>query len=184
MRVSVSHPVAALAVAGALLAIGRPASAQQVVSQTQLPQFTLRAGGYFTSGSSIRHQVGSSFIAAGLDYDIHQAVGSSRTIISVDYIDRSNGGNSLRIFPVTVGELVLSNSSNDVQSYYGIGVGGYFTHSDFGTDNQHDNLLFGGYAGIGLIYNHVIDLDLRYHVITPKDGINPSGLEATVGIMF
>ncbi len=182
MRVSV--PLAALALAGTLLAAGRPAAAQQVTSPTQAPQFTVRAGGYFINDSGVRHNIGSSYLAAGLDYDLHDVVDTSRTILSVDYVDRSSSGNSLRIFPVTIGQLILGSSGSGVQTYYGVGAGAYFTHSDFNGGNKHDNVLFGGYAGAGLIYNRFLELDLRYHLVTSQNGINPGGLEVTAGVRF
>lgn len=184
MRVSVPRTLVALALAGASLAAAHPAAAQNYTPPGQLPQYTVRVGAFFSGSSVVRHTVGSTSLAAGLDYDVHQEVGTSRTIFSVDYIDRSSGGNDFRMFPVTVGQLVMGSASNNVEPYYGFGTGAYFIHQDFGGTQRHDDVRFGGYVAAGLIYDHYLDLDVRYHLVTSQNNINPSGLELTAGVRF
>ena len=193
MRVFAPRPSLAvwgitLASLGCLLAAGRPAAAQAGPGPEQAPLFTARVGGYFLSNSTIGHAIGSSFLCAGLDYAI-QHEQQSRTIVSVDYIDRSSDSNTLRVFPVTIGQILLQGGDSDVQPYYGAGAGGYFMHQDFNRTDQanrtsHDNVVFGGYLEAGVEYHKYLALDARYHLVTSSNGINPSGLEVTLGFRF
>ena len=195
MRVFAPRPTlaflgTAIASLGCLLAVGRPAAAQAVPGPEQMPLFTVRAGGYFLSDTNIRHTIGSSFLCAGLDYAIqHPEGGTNRTIVSVDYIDRSSGSNTLRVFPVTLGQMLLSPEDNGIQPYFGAGAGAYFEHQDFSSDSElnrsaHDNVVFGGYLQAGVEYRKYLALDARYHLVTSSNGVNPSGLELTLGFRF
>ncbi|MBV9849665.1 MAG: hypothetical protein JO250_08245 [Armatimonadetes bacterium] len=191
MRVFAPRPTlavlgTALASLGCLLAAGRPAAAQGPTPGPE-PLATVRVGGYFTSNSTVRHTVGSSFLCAGLDYAIqHQE--QSRTIISVDYIDRSSGDSTLRFFPVTVGQLFVQPSDNGIQPYYGGGLGAYFVHQDFNRNSAnneaHDDVVFGGYLAGGVEFQKVAVIEARYHLVTSEHGINVSGLELTAGYRF
>ena len=141
------------------------------------------------SNTTVRHTVNSSFLCGGLDYAVQHPSNLTRTIVSVDYIDRTSGSNTLRVFPVTVGELILQPEDGGVQPYYGAGLGGYFIHEDFNNNDNtnrtsHDNVVFGGYLVAGVEYRRYLDLDARYHFVTSSNGINVGGLEVTAGFRF
>ena len=153
------------------------------------PLFTVRVGGYFVNNNTVRHSVNSTFLCGGLDYAIQHPSNLTRTIVSVDYIDRTSGNNTLRVFPVTAGQLILQPYQNGIQPYYGAGAGGYFVHQDFNNNsssnrNSHDNVVFGGYLVAGVEYRRYLDLDARYHIVTSSNSINVGGLELTAGFRF
>lgn len=178
----------ALALLGSLAAC-RPAAAQGVSDSDNTPNFTVRLGGYFATNTTVRHAVGSSFLCAGLDYAVQQSTAFQRTIVSLDYIDRSSGDNDVRVFPLTLGQLIFSSTSNGIQPYYGAGVGVYFTHEDLNSSsgtsrNSHDDAVFGGYFAAGVEFQRVVDLEARYHLVTSSNDINVGGLEVTAGYRF
>jgi hypothetical protein len=179
---------AAVAATGLLLAVAHPASAQQDASSNTRPDITIRLGGYFTSNSTVSHTVGSSYLCGGIDYDIKSEVGTTRTILSADYISRSSGSNHLRIFPITVGQLIMGTTNNGITPYYGVGMGGYFVNQDIASattgNGSQDYVAFGGYAAVGFEYNRYLLVDARYHLVTPSHGINVDGLELTAGLRF
>ena len=195
MRVTAPRPALAalgtvFASLGCLLAAGRPAAAQTTIPGPEAnPLFTARVGGYFMNNTTVRHTINSSFLCAGLDYAVQHPANLTRTIVSVDYIDRSNGNNTLRVFPVTAGALLLQPYDNGIQPYYGAGAGGYFVHQDFNNNDNngrtsHDNVELGGYVVAGIEYRRYLDLDVRYHLVTSANDINVSGLEITGGFRF
>lgn len=189
MRMNYAGPAAFLAAAGALLALAHPAAAQDATTPASSDNaITIRVGGYFTNDSTINHTVGSSFLCGGLDYDVKDQVGVTHTIVSADYISRSSGSNHLDIFPVTIGQMILSTAHNDLQPYYGLGLGAYFinqnTNNGAANTSSQDYAVFGGYAAAGFIYDRYLVVDARYHLVSPSHGINVDGLELTAGVTF
>lgn len=185
---------AAFALPGILaLAFAAPSAQAQTPPDTKSPTiFAVRGGAYFPFNSTTKRSVGKTWASGGLDYVFQQKAGLSRTVLSVDYIERSSGGNTIRLIPVTIGQFTLQGAgegqNNNVRPYLGIGVGAYFVHQAL-PDNQlgstrNDTTTIGGYLGAGLDISSNFLVEARYHILPKVGGINSSGLQITAGVRF
>ncbi len=174
----------------ALLGAGRPASAQTDIptASEQPPIVTVRGGVYFPFNSRLKANSGKTFYGGGLDYRIQGQPGVTRTELSVDYIERSSGGNTIRIIPVTVGQFALQLGQGTVHPYVGFGAGAYFVHENLPDNNdiqQNTNkVAIGGYVGAGLDLPSNLMVEARYHLIEKVGTYEPSGLQVMAGIRF
>ena len=191
MRIVSCFRAAALsgAAATALLALLGPAQAQTVLPDAKNPVVgAIRGGVYFPFNSSVKTNVGKTFYCGGIDYTFQQKPNISRTNLSVDYIERSSGGNSLRIIPVTFSEFALQTSQNGVRPYYGIGVGAYFIRQNIpnsvGTQQNVNATALGGFLAAGLDLPSNLLVEARYHIVQKEGSANSGGLELTAGIRF
>ncbi len=189
---------AALALSGTLaLALVAPSAQAQTPPDTKSPTVAaVRLGAYFPFNSSTKRIVGKTWAGGGLDYNIQQKPGLSRTVLSVDYIERSSGGSTIRLIPVTIGQFTLQGAgegqSNNVRPYLGIGVGAYFVHqrvpsvlpTSQATTQSNDTTTIGGYLGAGLDISSNFLVEARYHILPKIGGINSSGLQITAGVRF
>lgn len=174
----------------ALLGMAHPAAAQSDLptADSQQPIVTVRGGVYFPFNARLKSNSGKTFYGAGLDYTIQQQLGQSRTELSVDYIERSSGGNTIRIIPVTVGQFTLRAGQNGIRPYLGIGAGVYFVHeqlpNDSGVQENTNKAAIGGYIGAGLDFPSNLLVEARYHIIQNVGTYNVSGLQLMAGIRF
>ncbi|MGC4099400.1 MAG: hypothetical protein QM706_20035 [Nitrospira sp.] len=122
------------------------------------------------------------------DYAFQQKPGLSRSNISLDYIERSSGGNTIRIFPVTVSQFSDSHGTGPIRPYYGIGAGVYFVRqnvpNDVGVQESRHKTALGGFLAAGLDLPSNLLVEARYHYITKVNDVNSSGLQVMVGIRF
>lgn len=172
------------------------AQAQTPPDTKSPPVFAVRAGAYFPFNSTTKREVGKTWAGGGLDYSVQQKPGASRTILSVDYIERSSGGSTIRLIPVTFGQFTLQGANegqhNNVRPYLGIGVGAYFVHQTVPstlptaqvTAQHNDTTTIGGYLGAGLDISTNFLVEARYHILPKIGGINSSGLQITAGVRF
>ncbi len=185
---------AAFALPGVLVLAFAAASAQaQTPSDTKSPSIAaVRLGAYFPFNRTTKNDVGKTWAGGGLDYNIQQKPGMARTVLSVDYIERSSGGNTIRLIPVTIGEFTLQGAgegqSNNVRPYFGIGTGAYFVHQKLpatdGSTQKNDTTTLGGYLAAGLDISSNFLVEARYHILPKIGGINSSGLQVTAGVRF
>ena len=185
---------AALALPGvlALALLSTSAQAQTPPDTKSPPIAAVRVGAYFPFNSYTKNIVGKTWAGGGLDYVIQQKPGLSRTILSVDYIERSSGGSDIRLIPVTIGEFTLQGAgegqSNNVRPYFGIGTGAYFVHENVpGNINgnaKSDTTTIGGYLAAGLDISSNFLVEARYHILPKIGGISNSGLQVTAGVRF
>lgn len=191
MRIISRFRAAALsgAAAAAVLALLGPAQAQTVLPDAKPPAIgAVRGGVYFPFNSTVKNNVGKTFYGGGVDYTFQQKAGISRTNLSVDYIERSSGGNTIRLVPVTFSQFALQAGNGGVRPYYGIGVGAYFVHQSIpdnvgNRDNRNDTVL-GGFLAAGLDLPNNFLIEARYHIIQKVDDANSSGLQLTAGVRF
>ncbi len=177
-----------------LAALAAPLSAQaQTPADTKSPTVAaIRGGAYFPFNSTTKSSVGKVWAGGGLDYNIQQKPGMTRTVLSVDYIERSSGGNTIRLIPVTIGEFNLQGAgegqNNNVRPYLGLGVGAYFVHQTLPSNQlgnaKSDTTTIGGYLGAGLDISSNFLVEARYHILPKIGGINSSGLQITAGVRF
>lgn len=173
----------------ALTALARPAAAQLLPPTDQAaPVFSVRAGAYFPSNRRIKNQVGKTFAGVGLDYAVANKPGFTSTRLSLDYIERTSSGKTVRIFPVTVGQFYYQGANSGVRPYLGFGVGAYFVKQEVDDDlgNREDNndTRFGGYVTGGFDFSSNLFLEARYHFIQAVGSANPSGLQVMGGVRF
>ncbi len=179
------------------LAFAAPSAQAQTPPDTKSPTvFAVRGGAYFPFNRTTKNEVGKTWAGGGLDYVIQQKPGLSRTLLSVDYIERSSGGSTIRLIPVTIGEFTLQGAgegqTNNVRPYLGIGVGAYFVHQKVPSvlptaqafTQNNDTTTIGGYLGAGLDISSNFLVEARYHILPKIGGINSSGLQITAGVRF
>lgn len=179
--------------AAAVAAVGLLGSARTAHAQTVLPVSNntpigaVRGGVYFPFNSTAKDEIGKTLYGGGLDYFVQRS-GPSRTNISLDYIERSSGGNDLRIIPLTVSEFNEQLGSNGVHPYAGFGVGAYFVHvkapDNFDNEMTRNATALGGFVAAGLDLPSNLLIEARYHIIEKEGGINPSGLQVMAGFRF
>ncbi len=196
MRIPLTPPL--LALPGILALAFAASSAQaQTPPDTKSPTiFAVRGGAYFPFNRTTKNAVGKTWGGGGLDYAFQQKPGLSRTVLSVDYIERSSGGNTIRLIPVTIGQFTLQGAgqgqNNNVRPYLGIGVGAYFVHQTVPaalptaqvTTQSNNTTTIGGYLGAGLDISSNFLVEARYHILPKIGGINSSGLQITAGVRF
>ena len=189
MRSCLSPRFCAAAVFAALVPLTfgvRPAAAQ-TPSDTKPPSIlTVRGGAYFPSNTRVKNTTGTTWYGGGLDYHFQQKPGISRTVLSVDYIQRSSGGNQIRIIPVTVGQFTISGSPEaKYHPYYGVGAGAYFVHqtipNDVGIVETNNVTAFGGYVAAGIEFKDNLLLEARYHILNKVGSATSSGLQVMAG---
>jgi outer membrane protein W len=180
---------AAAAAALALIGMARPAQAQTVLPDAKSPTIgAIRGGVYFPFNSTVKTNVGKTFYGGGIDYTFQQKANISRTNLSVDYIERSSGGNDIRIIPVTFSEFALQSGQSGIRPYYGIGVGAYFIRQNIpdsiGNRENTNATALGGFLAAGLDLPDNLLIEARYHIIQKEGSANASGLQVTAGIRF
>ncbi len=182
---------AALACAAALLACGgRPASAQAEPPLTKAPPVaTVRGGIYLPFNARVKNAIGNTWYGGGIDYAFQQKPTVSRTVLSVDYIERSTSNYNIRIFPVTIGEFSLSGGAqNGVRPYFGVGAGVYFIRqtipNDVGFSESNSTTALGGYLAAGLDLPANLMIEGRYHILEKVGSANSSGLQLMAGFRF
>jgi opacity protein-like surface antigen len=149
----------------------------------------IRLGVYYSASSGVRNTFTSSIGSAGLDVNLGSTVGTSRSVLSVDYISRSSGSSKLQIIPLTISEQYYRNIGGTDWTPYGeAGIGGYFIQDQ---DQNNSSLLtthaktsLGAFIGGGFDISESIFVDLRYHLIQNLHGDDPSGYELTAGYRF
>lgn len=182
--------IMAAASAFALLGAARPAAAQNAVlsNSDTAPVAIVRAGAFLPFNSQLKDSVGKIFYSGGLDYIVHREPTVSRTEVSLDYIERSSGGNTARIIPLTIGQFMLHSPTGQVTPYLGFGAGAYFIHQNgldsAGVRDSENKTAIGGFiaAGLDLPDNWIVEA--RYHLIQKVGLYNSSGLELMAGIKF
>jgi hypothetical protein len=178
-----------------LAALGLPAAhraqAQAVLSPDyHEPVVSVRLGGYFPLNTRIIRSVGKGAVEGGVDITLFHQPYVNRSILSVDYLNRSNGSSNLQIVPITVGEMLYLNSGGDSSSrpYAGIGAGAYLVQQNIqdSTGNQVSNnsTAYGAYVALGSDFGNTFFLEGRYHFITTVGGSSPSGLQLDAGLRF
>jgi hypothetical protein len=180
---------AGVSVAAMLAAV--PANAQSpsgLPTVKPLPDFSARLGAYFPMNSRLKQNVGNTAFAGGVDYVLSRTGASDESTVSVDYIDRTSGGNQLRMVPVTFGGLHYMDVKAEQRTYVGYGVGAYFVNvsipNSVGFQETNHTTLYGGYINAGIEFPENVFLDARYHFTQAVGSTNPSGLEVTAGVRF
>ena len=182
--------VIGLAASAFVCAGARPVSAQNDLTPlTTEPKAALRIGAYLPSNKAIKRQIGQALPNAGFDYYISRNGAGGHNIVSIDYMERGSGNHHLQMIPVTFGQ--TNHQYNDGQyskTYFGYGVGAYFTTLDItdslGFDQRNHTTLFGGYINLGADLSDSLFLDARYHITSSAGSANPGGLQVTVGVRF
>ncbi len=190
MRTPLVTALAALSAAVALSV--HPAQAQTPTDTAAPPIAAVRGGAYFPFNSRIKNTVGKTWYGGGLDYTYGQKAGLSRSILSLDYIERSGGGGTVRLIPVTIGQFTVQGGSNSqgssVKPYFGVGVGAYFVHqtipNDVGIIETNNVTTIGGYVAAGLDLPSNLLLEARYHILPKVGSANSSGLQLMGGFRF
>jgi hypothetical protein len=184
--VSAGATVATLFMAAAL-----PATADNstgLPSFKPLPAFSARVGAYFPTNDRLKKNVGNTLIVGGIDYVLSRQGPSDESIISVDYIDRSNGSNHLQMVPITIGGIHYMDVKATTRNYIGYGVGAYITSvsvpNSVGFQESNHTTLYGGYINAGIEFTDNVFLDGRYHFTQAVGSTNPSGFEVTAGVRF
>lgn len=185
---------AAFVVSGILaLGLAAPSAHAQTPADTKSPPIAaIRLGAYFPFNRTAKNFVGKTWAGGGLDYVIQQKPGMSRTLLSVDYIERSGNGSTIRLIPVTIGQFMLQSAgegqNSNVRPYLGIGVGAYFVHQNLptvnGTMQSNDTTTIGGYLSAGLDISSNFLVEARYHILPKIGGVNSTGLQLTAGVRF
>lgn len=179
--------------AGLLLALfsGRAAQAQAVLSPDyREPVVSVRLGGYFPLNSRIIRSVGKGAVEGGVDITLFHQPYVNRSILSVDYLNRSSGSSNLRIVPITVGEMLYLNGGDNssTRPYAGIGAGAYLVQQsiqdDTGNQLSNNSTAYGAYVALGSDFGNTFFLEGRYHFITTVGGASPSGLQVDAGLRF
>ena len=176
-------------VAAALLLAGRPAQAQAIAPiNYHEPIVAVRGGVYFPINGRIASQVGRTLITGGVDITAAHQTYVSRTVVSVDYLDRTKNGHKLRMIPITVGQFTYLPGSNDFRPYYGFGIGIYLINQDIvssdGVDQSKNDTGYGAYLGLGSDIGQNFFVEGRYHFVTPVNSTSASGPELNVGVRF
>lgn len=179
----------ALAGASVLLGAARPAAAQNLPDSKKPPIGTIRLGAYFPFNARAKDAIGKTWYGGGLDYTFQQTPGVSRTNLSLDYIERSSGGNTLRLIPVTVSQFTEhGDATTTVRPYFGIGGGVYFIHQNapnsIGFQENKNATSLGGFVAAGLDLPSNFLIEGRYHIVSKVGDINSSGLQVMAGLRF
>ena len=186
--VALSSAVAAGALA--LLGPARPAAAQGDVPTTSVSQpiVTVRGGVYLPFNSALKNASGKTLYGGGLDYNLQQKVGQSRTELSADYIERSSGGHTIRIFPVTISQFSIQSGQGGIRPYFGVGAGAYFINQtlpdSFGNNQTTNKTAIGGFLGAGLDLPSNLMIEARYHIIQKVGAYKADGLQLMAGFRF
>jgi len=149
----------------------------------------VRVGVYYLANSTVRQTYSSAIASFGLDYTVGESIGTSRTVIGVDYIQKGDHATKLQIVPVTISQQYYHTiTGTDFTPYGEVGLGAYFLQAD-DPNNQslngtHNETAVGGFVGGGFDLTSSAFLDLRYHFIGNIQGDDPSGYELTVGLRF
>ena len=181
---------AVLVIAVAALTTAASAVHAQVVT-TSSTVAAVRVGGYAPMNSNTIKSYGRYLLVGGLDYDFQTSEDTSRSLVSVDYLQVSQNNNNIRIIPLTIGQQQLENTrGRGVIPYTSYGIGAYIVHLknandlDFGPGHTINSTEFGGYIGAGLQFTKNVFVDARYHIMTPTKSVNTDALEVTGGIRF
>lgn len=178
----------ALAGASVLLGAAPPATAQGLADTKKPTIGTIRLGTYFPFNAAAKDTIGKTWYGGGLDYTFQQTPGVSRTNLSLDYIERSSGGNTLRLIPVTVSQFTEHGGENSVRPYFGLGGGVYFIHQNapnsIGFQENKNATSLGGFLAAGLDLPNNFLIEGRYHIVSKVGDINSSGLQVTAGLRF
>ncbi len=149
----------------------------------------IRLGVYYPANSGVRSDFSSTIASAGLDYNLSESIGTSRSVLGVDYMERSSGANKLQIIPVTISEQYYREVGGTGWVPYGeAGLGAYFVKAQDPNNaslvSTHAKTALGAFIGGGFDITDTFFLDLRYHLIPSIKGEDPSGYELTAGIRF
>ena len=180
-----------LSILAAVMMAGlKPVAAQENHGLVKELDSTVRLGGYLPSNHTIKTAVGDVILCGGIDHVIQHNSSVQSSIVSVDYIDKSNGNYGLRVIPVTFGQITTQQTEDLSKSkiYFGYGVGVYFTKQNIpnaiGELESKNSILYGGYLNVGFRVNQVFVIDARYHAMTTNGSANAGGLELTAGVNF
>lgn len=174
--------------APALLGAARPAAAQALPDTKAPPIVTIRGGVYLPFNTRAKNDVGKTWYGGGVDYTFQQTPGVARTNVSLDYIERNSGGNTVRIVPLTVSQITLQNPEGTVRPYFGVGGGAYFIHQSvpntIGVQENTNATAIGGFFVAGLDLPGNVMVEGRYHIISKVGSVNSGGLQLTAGVRF
>jgi outer membrane protein W len=180
-------PLIALAAGILAAALSTPACRADPIGNQKVG--ALRLGVYYVGSGGVRNTFTSTIGSIGLDYDIGNSIGTSRSVVSLDYISRSSGSNKLQLIPLTISEQYYhSIGGTDWVPYGEAGLGAYFVQDQNQNNasllSTHAETALGCFIGGGFDISDTIFLDLRYHLIQTIHGDDPSGYELTAGFRF
>jgi outer membrane protein W len=149
----------------------------------------IRLGVYYLENGATRSSFTSTIGSIGLDYILGESVGTSRSVLGVDYIERSAGGSKIQIIPLTVSEQYYHTIGGTAFTPYGeAGIGLYFVNlndqNNAALASTHSETGAGAFIGGGIDISSGVFLDLRYHLIQNIQGDDPSGYQLTAGYRF
>jgi hypothetical protein len=190
LRPQVIATVAALAAGACILGAGLPTNAQTPTypENKPLPNADVRIGALLPLNGDIKSNIGNTLYAFGGDYVVNRSGASDQQVVSADYIERSDGSNSIQMIPVMFGLQHFEDVNAEQRRYFGIGLGAAFTTlkvPDIAGNPQSDHTtLYGAYIRAGAVFAGNLLFDARYYFLQDIHGVNPSGPELTLGVQF
>jgi hypothetical protein len=158
-----------------------PAGAQD----TGLIPVRAKIGALYPTNGNTRDLTGNFHLGGEVDVAIPRFLGG-RYIASVGYTQGSEGGNKLRMIPVTIGRYFQPpNPAKGLTGnvYTGLGVGAYFVKGTVGGVSDNKTTL-GGYGVVGYQFPNPYFVEAKYHLVGKVNGLRPGGLAVMVGRHF
>ncbi|MGO8670715.1 MAG: hypothetical protein ACLQVD_05035 [Capsulimonadaceae bacterium] len=182
----------ALALAAAACAFAPAARAQS--SQSQSNPITIKLGAYLPPSGG-PNNLGSTWIAGGLDYALGAPQDQVQQNLYVNYTGKSDSGRNDHVLGVgidthsTSGPSTSSTPSSSIGHanlpiFRVVGIGAYFQTANNNNTSKTGTSL-GVMAGIGISFSQAFDIEGDYTWITDKiNGVNLGGISVMAGLRF
>ena len=144
-----------------------------------------KLGVVLPSSGFTRDTTGSTHLGGEVDVALPRLFGG-RYMVSAGFFQGSDGGNKLRMIPVTLGRYF--QPPNPVGSltgnvYAGAGVGPYFVNGRVGGVSD-SKVTIGGFGSVGYQFPNPYFIEAKYHLVGKVNGLRPGGLAVMVGRHF
>jgi hypothetical protein len=173
--------VAALTVTSVMTVGAVTAKAQD----TGIIPVRVKLGVLYPTDSTTRTATGSVHLGGEVDVALPKLLGG-KYIVSAGYFNGSDGGNKLRMIPVTIGRYFQPpNPAKSLTGnvYAGAGIGAYFVRGQVGGVSDSKTTI-GGYGSVGYQFPNPFFVEAKYHIAGKVNGLRPGGLTLMVGRHF
>ena len=152
----------------------------------------VKVGVLLPSQGDTKSRTADTFFSGEVDVDL-PAAGLGRRRVTVGYAQSVDGGQTLRVIPVTLSQVFsppnpASGLTGNV--YFGLGAGAYFTRASGipvaeGETDSESKTLLGGFAMAGYQFPNAFFVEGKYHLVSGKvAGLSPNGIAVLLGRRF
>lgn len=140
--------------------------------------WSIAAGVFRPQSSTLRHEIGTSWLTARLGYDVPSQLKGWASQIEVGYTEKKKSGTKFQEIPLTWNFL---GKSADTKFFYGAGAGAYMCKET----GEKSKTKFGMPFILGYNFTEAVNLQLRYDWVSGKVADeNAGGFSLLVGTKF